>query len=97
MYPNWLPRQNTKPSKTDKACPYKTPKNEKVEKLSLEEELDANSVFDPLVASSQSSTTPSSQQELAGPKTLLHFSEGPVSILPFDLSLLNIPDKDAHL
>ena len=90
-------RQDTKPSKTDRARPYKMPKDEKVEKLSLEEELDADSVFDPLAPSSQSSTAPDSQQESAGPKTPLHFSEGPMTIPPFYLSLLNMPAKDTAL
>ena len=87
--------------KADKPKPYKTPKEEAQKKLSLEEELDANSVFDPL-ASSQSSGTLSSQpldkpspgSEVAGPKTLLHFSKGPAIIPPFDLSLLDIPNKN---
>ena len=98
LYSYWLPRQDTKPSKTDRAHPYKTPKdNEKAEKLSLEEELDADLVFDPLAPSSQTSTAPGSQQESIGPKTPSHFSEGPMLIPPFDISILNIPGKNAAL
>ena len=67
----------------------------------MEEELDAKSVFDPLAPSSQSSEAPSSQShdgfsprlEVAGPKTPPHFSEGPVTIPPFDVSVLDIPNK----
>ena len=73
-------------------------KDEKREKLSLGEELDADSVFDPLVPSSQSSTTPELQPEVTGPNTPAHFSEdGPVSIAPFDLSLLSIPPSSTVL
>ena len=95
------PKENAKPKVADKARPYKTPKEEAQKKLSLEEELDAKSVFDPLASSSQSSSAPSSQLlqesspglEAAGPKTLPHFSEGLATIPPFDLSLLDIPNK----
>ena len=38
-----------------------------------------------------------SQQELAGPELPPHFSEGPMSIPSFDISVLNIPAKDAAL
>ena len=87
LYPHWELRKSTKLPKVDKLHPYKVPKDER-EKLSLEEELDAKSVFDPLVPSSQSSSTLGSQLELAGPKTPLHFTEDrPASIMPFDLSL----------
>ena len=101
LYPNWMPKENTKPKGANKVRPYKTSKEEAQKKLSLEEELDAKSVFDPLASSSQSSGMPSSQPlgepspglEAAGCKTPPHFSEGPATIPPFDLSLLNIPNK----
>ena len=55
--------------------------------------------------SSQSSQVPSSQSqdglspglEVAGPKTPPHFSEGPVTIPPFDMSMLDIPNKSPAL
>ena len=73
LYQNCLPRQNTKPTKTEKVCCYKTPRDKKVvkEELTLEKELDANSVLN---FSSQSSMAPNSQQESAGPNTPPHFS-----------------------
>ena len=65
----------------------------------LEDELGANSVFDPLVSSSQSSqplnpqlsSMPDMTTGVAGPKTLPHFCEVPTSIMPFDLALLDVP------
>ena len=75
------------------------------EKISLEEELNAKSVFDLLAPSSQSSEAPSSEpcdrtipgSDVAGPKTPPHFSETPVSIPPFDMSILDIPKKSTAL
>ena len=62
LYPNWQRMQDTKPKGADKASPYKMPKDEAMkEKISLEEELDTKSVFDPLAPSSQLSEAPSSQ------------------------------------
>ena len=89
--------QDTKPKGADKASPYKMPKDEAMkEKISLEEELNAKSVFDPLATSSQlSEASPGSN--VAGPKTLPHFSETPISIPPFDVSILDIPNKSAAL
>ena len=103
LYLNWKLKQDMKPRGADKATPYRMLKDEAKEKL--EEELDAKSVFDPLAPSSQSSEVPSSQPhdevnpgtDVAGPKTLLHFCEGPVTIPPFDVSILGIPNKDTTL
>ena len=105
LYPNWVLKQDTKPKRTDRARPYKSPKEEAKEKLTLEEELDAQSVFDPLAPSSQSSEAPSSQPhdelnprtDAAGPKTPPHFCEGPVTIPPFDVSVLGITNKNAAM
>ena len=95
-----------KPKGADKASPYKMPKDEAVkENMSLEEELVTKSIFNPLAPSSQSSEAPSLQlcdkpspgSDAPGPKILPHFSEGPVSIPPFDMSILDIPNKSAML
>ena len=67
--------------------------------LSIEEELDVDSVFDPLKPASQSSQPLDSQRSsmpdttigVAGPKTPPHFSEMPAPIPPFDLTLLGMP------
>ena len=82
----------------DQAQPYQMPKEDTARQLSLEEELDAKSVFDPLVPSSQSSQPLNSQSsvapdttlEVTGLKTPPHFSEAPVSVPPFNLSLIGI-------
>ena len=111
LYLNWHHMQVTPPKKTDKTSPYKMPKEETEDKLSLEDELNADSVFDPLASQlseapgSQPSGVPSSQHcdetspgsESTGPKTRLHFSEGPITIPPFDVSVLGIPNKSAAL
>ena len=42
---------------------------------------------------SQSSTALDTRVEAAAPKTLLHFFEAPVSVPPFNLSLLGVPTQ----
>ena len=97
LYPNWQWMQHTKPKGADKASTYKMPKDEAMkEKITLEEELNAKSIFNPLVPSSQSSEA-SPGSNVAGPKTPPHFSETPISIPPFDVSILDIPNKSAAL
>ena len=83
LYPHWQLRESTKPLKTDKVCPCKAPKDEKEERISLDKELDAESVFDLLAPSFQSSSLLGLQLELAGPKTSPHFTEeGPDLLHP---------------
>ena len=94
-----MQKQDTRPRGSDLPRPYKRPRGDDRKKLTLEEELDAGSVFDPLVPGSQSSQQSNSQSsvaldaatKVAGPKTPPHFSEVPVSVPPFDLSLIGIP------
>ena len=45
LYPNWKPKEDTKPKGADQARPYRRPKEEARKKLTLEEELNAKSVF----------------------------------------------------
>ena len=105
LYLNGTWKEDTKPKGMDKARPYRMPKEEAKDKLTLEEELDAKSVFDPLAPSSQSSEAPSSQprdelspgSDAAGPNTLPHYCEGPITIAPFDVSVLGIPNKSTAL
>ena len=105
LYPNWKHKQDTKPKGIDKLRPYKMPKEEAKGKLTLEEELDTKSVFNPLVPSSQSSKAPNLQlryklspgSDATGPKTPPHFCEGPISIPPYEVSILGIPNKSAAL
>ena len=97
LYPNWVQAAVTKPQGSDQLRPYRTPREEVSRKSVLEEELDADSVFDPLLGLSSQSSQPSGSQPnalpdttmgAAGPKTLPHFSETSPTIPPFDLALL---------
>ena len=106
LYMKWKHKPDTKLKGSDKAKPYKMQKEEDTEEQHmLEEELDAKSVFDPLASSSKLSQAPSLQSSLglspgaeaAGPKTLPHFCEGPVTVPPFDLSLLGMPTRSSAL
>ena len=102
LYPNGAWKQDTIPKGSDLPRPYKTPREDDRKALTLEEELDVKSVFDPLVSGSQSSqllnfqssTAPDTTTEMAGPKTPPHFCEAPVSILPFDLALIGNTGHD---
>ena len=98
LYPNWTWKQDTRPKGSDLPRPYKTPKEGNREELTLEEELDTKSMFDPLASgsqssqplNSQSSTAPDTTTEVARPKTLPHFCEAPISVPPFDLALIGM-------
>ena len=99
LYPNWVWAPVTKPQGSDPPRPYRTPRKDADRDLLLEEELGANSVFDPLALGSQSSqpsgSQPSSSPDTtigtAGPKTLLHFCEASAMIPPFNLALIGLP------
>ena len=100
LYPNWVWAPVTKPRGGDQPRPYRMPRQEADRDCSLEEELDAKSVFDPLFGlgsqssqplGSQSSTSPDTTTGAAGPKTPPHFSETSPTIPPFDLALLGLP------
>ena len=99
LYPNWVQAWVTKPQGSDPPRPYRTPRQDADRDFSLEEELGANSVFDPLALGSQSSqpsgsqpsSSPDTTTGVAGPKTPPHFSEASPTIPPFDLALLGLP------
>ena len=101
LYPNWKHKPDTKPKGSDRAQKEEYAE----EQQTLEGKLDAKSVFDPLAPSFQSSQVPSSQSslglspgaEVAGPKTPPHFCEGPVTVPPFDLSLLGMLTRSSTL
>ena len=76
LYPYWILRWAGKRSSPDMPQPYRMPREGTGGRLTLEEELDASSVFDPLQSS----------QGAEGPQTLLHYSEAPTTILPFDIA-----------
>ena len=100
LYPNWILRDKTKPAGHDACRPYWAPKEDAGNDLTLEEELDAASVFDPLKPGSQSSQ-PENQGCSAldstlgaeGQRMLLHYSEVPAMIPPFDLARVGILSK----
>ena len=75
LYPDWVLSRAGKHSSPDTPQPYRTPREGPGRRLSLEEELDASSVFDPLQSS----------QGAEGPQTPLHYSETPTTIPPFDI------------
>ena len=100
LYPDWIMRSKTKPTGRDVPRPYRVPREDAGRDLTLEEELDAASVFDPLQSASQSSqldpqhcSMPDTTLGVEGPKTPPHYSETPASISPFDLAQVGILPK----
>ena len=97
LYPDWIMRSKTKPTGRDTPRPYRAPKEDADWNLTLDVELDAASMFDPLQPASQSSqpdtqhySMPDTTVGAEGPRTLLHYSKTPVIILPFDLAQVGI-------
>ena len=76
LYPDWVLSQAGKRTSPDMPQPYRTPREGASGRLTLEEELDASSVFDPLQSS----------QGAEGPQMLPHYSETPTPIPQFDLA-----------
>ena len=100
LYPNWIMRNKTKPAGCDVPRPYWAPKKDAGDGLTLEEELDVASIFDPLKPDSQSSQPdaqgcPASDSTLGaeGPRMPPHYSEAPAMIPPFDLAQVGILPK----
>ena len=100
LYPNWVLRTKTKPTDRDTPRCYRVPIEDADRTLTLDEELDAVSVFNPLQLSSQSSqqdtqhhSTPNSPLGAKGPRTPPHYSDTPAVIPPFDLAQVGIPPK----
>ena len=100
LYPNWIVRNKTKPAGHDAPGPYQVPKEDAGNGLTLEEELDAASVFDPLKPDSQLSqpdtqgcSASDSTLGAEGPRTLPHYSKAPARIPPFDLAQVGILHK----
>ena len=88
LYPNWILSRAGKHTSPDAPQPYWMPREGADGCLTLEEELDATSVFDPLQAS----------QGAEGPRTPPHYSEAPVCIPQFDIAKLGVsfPDVAGH-
>ena len=100
LYPNWIMRNKTKPAGHNAPRPYRVPKEDASDGLTLEEELDAASVFDPLKPDSQSSqpdtqgcSVSDSTLGVEGLRTLPHYSKVPAMIPPFDLAQVGILPK----
>ena len=100
LYPNWIVRNKTKFAGRDAPRLYRAPKEDAGDGLTLEEELDAASVFDPLKPDSQSSqpdtqgcSASDSTLGAEGLRTPPHYSEAPAVIPPFDLAQVGILPK----
>ena len=76
LYPDWVLSRAGKRSSPDMPQPYQKPREGAGGRLTLEEELDASSVFDPLQSS----------QGAEGPQTPPHYSEAPTTIPPYDIA-----------
>ena len=80
LYPDWVLSRAGKRMSPDTPQPYRTPREGAGRRLTLEEELDASSVFDPLQLS----------QGAEGPRTLPHYSETPTTIPQFDIAKVGV-------
>ena len=83
LYPDWVLSWAGKRTSPDMPQPYRTPREDASGRLTLEEELDASSVFDPLQSS----------QGAEGPQTPPHYSETPISIPLFDITKVGVFPK----
>ena len=75
LYPDWVLSQAGKRTSPDMPQPYRMPREGASRHLTLQEELDASSVFDPLQPS----------QGAEGPRTLPHYSKTLTTIPQFDI------------
>ena len=82
LYPDWVLSRAGRRMSPDTPQPYRMPR-EDAGHLTLEEELDASSVFDPLQSS----------QGAEGPQTPLHYSKTPTHILQFDIAKVGMLPK----
>ena len=80
LYPDWVLSRAGKRLSPDKPQPYRTPSEGTGGRLTLEEELDASSIFDPLQSS----------QGAEGPRMPPHYSEAPTTIPPFDIAKVGV-------
>ena len=100
LYPDWIMRSKTKPTGRDMPRPYQAPREDTDRDLTLEEELDAASIFDPLQLASQSNqpdtqhySTPDTTAGAEGPRTPPHYSDTPAIVPAFDLAQVGILPK----
>ena len=83
LYPDWVLSRAGKCTSPDMPQPYQMPREDASGHITLEEELDASSVFDPLQSS----------QGAEGPQTPPHYSETPICIPQFDLAKMGVLPK----
>ena len=83
LYPNWVLSQAGKRTSPDTPQPYRMPREDAGGCLTLEEELDASSVFDPLQSS----------QGAERPRMPPHYSETLTPILQFDIAKVGVLPK----
>ena len=80
LYPDWVLSRAGKRMSPDTPQPYQMPREGAGGYLTLEEELDASSMFDPQQSS----------QGADGPQTPPHYSETPTTIPPFDIAKVGV-------
>ena len=83
LYPNWVLSRAGRRTSPDTPQPYQMPREDAGGHLTLEEELDASSMFDPLQSS----------QGAEGPQTLPHYSKTPTYIPQFDIAKVGMLPK----
>ena len=83
LYPYWVLSWAGRRTSPDTPQPYRTPREDASRHLTLEDELDASSVFDPLQLS----------QGTEGPWTPPHYSETPTHIPQFDIAKVGVLPK----
>ena len=83
LYPNWVLSRAGKCTSPNMPQPYRTPREDTSRCLTLEEELDASSMFDPLQLS----------QGAEGPQMPPHYSETPIYIPQFDIAKVGVLPK----
>ena len=83
LYPDWVLSRAGRCTSPDTPQPYRMPREDAGRCLTLKEELDASSVFDPLQLS----------QGAEGPRMLPHYSETPTYIPQFDIDKVGVLPK----
>ena len=83
LYPNWVLSRAGRHTSPNTPQLYRTPREDTSGCLTLEEELDASSVFDSLQSS----------QGAEGPQTPPHYSETPIYIPQFDIAKVGMLPK----
>ena len=83
LYPNWVLSRAGKRTSPNTPQPYRMPREDAGRRLTLEEELDASSVFNPLQSS----------QGAEGPWTPPHYSDTPTYIPQFNIAKVGVLPK----